>query len=78
MKKLIFLATFFVIISCENNVSRKILPNIKASGCEVEVIELDSCEYIQSLYSAQTRCHKGNCKYCQERMKKLLNTYFKK
>lgn len=33
------------------------------------VIQLDSCEYITSIvYGGRSICHKGNCKYCMQRV----------
>jgi hypothetical protein len=44
---------------------------------EYKIVELDSCEYIMyhSVYnpSEDKLTHKGNCKYCQARLKKILN-----
>jgi PBP1b-binding outer membrane lipoprotein LpoB len=48
---------------CEPKVTKK-LENY------VTVIELDSCEYIQSGergWNSYAITHKGNCKYCEER-----------
>ena len=40
------------------------------------VVEYDSCEYVIRECGHQGfLAHKGNCKYCQERMRKLLKEY---
>lgn len=35
----------------------------------LETIVIDSCEYVGGSYRL---AHKGNCKYCQERMRKMI------
>ena len=35
----------------------------------METVVIDSCEYISGYYRL---AHKGNCRYCQERMRKLM------
>ena len=35
----------------------------------LETIVIDSCEYVGGYYRL---AHKGNCKYCQERIKKMI------
>jgi hypothetical protein len=53
-------------------------PNVKqttpqytiATGAKIKIIEIDSCEYI--FYEGacgMAIAHKGNCKYCTERVK---------
>lgn len=62
MKKIILLAlTAVMMVGCEN-------PPEKTIG-GWDVIVIDSCEYIRGYYKL---AHKGNCKYCQERMKKMI------
>lgn len=35
------------------------------------IVEIDSCEYVLSdVYAGNSICHKGNCKFCEERNKK--------
>lgn len=36
-----------------------------------QILELDSCEYIQA-DGYHGYVHKGNCRFCQERMRKLM------
>ena len=38
----------------------------------ISIVTIDSCEYIEYDYGVLT--HKGNCKYCAERTKKLLKS----
>lgn len=35
----------------------------------METVVIDSCEYISGYYRL---AHKGNCRFCQERMRKLM------
>ena len=70
MKKIYY---FFIIclailfINCEGS-----SPNtVKSSNDRnFEVIVIDSCEYIYKRFVFLE--HKGNCKFCQERLEKLL------
>ena len=34
-----------------------------------ETIVIDSCEYVEGYYRL---AHKGNCRFCQERMRKMI------
>lgn len=40
-------------------------------GCdkfnEIEVLTIDSCEYLYLPYNYSQLTHKGNCKYCKQR-----------
>ena len=75
---LILLAlTAIMMVGCDENMKDK--PNnvmfVKGNEYNVEVI--DSCEYIISYLSGgfptgSFLVHKGNCKYCQERMRKMI------
>lgn len=39
---------------------------------DIKIVEIDSCEYlISGVGSKRIMTHKGNCKYCIERNKKL-------
>ena len=45
----------------------------------IEVLVIDSCEYVGYLYGyGAVLSHKGNCKFCAERNRKLLDSFFKK
>ena len=50
----------------------------KGDSIEYKVIELDGCEYIMyhSVYNTldDRLEHKGNCRYCQERLEKTLKS----
>ena len=68
---------FFILLvmcclfSCETNVKKS---NIKSKymGSEFAILEVDSCEYIMISNDSRSLTHKGNCKYCKERLLKLL------
>ena len=67
MKKIILLAlTALVMTGCgTNNTETKAI-----SGYDIDVIEIDSCEYIIShVYYGQVIIHKQNCRFCKERRK---------
>jgi len=64
MKKLILLAlTAIMMVGCKYE-----------NGSLYTTKTLDSCEYIisGSPINYTNITHKGNCKYCQERMKKMI------
>lgn len=66
MKKLILLALVFVMYGCmqqEHDGSYKIGTDINT----FKVIIIDSCQYI---IDGHRLAHKGNCKFCAERLKK--------
>ena len=50
--------------------------NYVAYGKKIQVVEIDSCEYLYSYnFNATWMTHKGNCKFCAERSKKQsINT----
>lgn len=68
MKTLIICLLFaIIVISCGNATSKVTSSN---TGCEFEVIEIDSCEYLMRTAGYMGYfSHKGNCKYCIERAK---------
>lgn len=68
MKKLLIVITAFVLVSCEDNVERRTIKD-KYYGQEMEVFIADSCEYIK-IKSISAFSHKGNCKFCKERLNK--------
>ena len=45
----------------------------KINGREISIYEIDSCQYIGSVNKEQGDMitHKGNCKFCAERNKKI-------
>jgi len=82
--KLFIVLTFFVgvyMISCTPDTKtyaetvKKDLPVV--NGYQQYVCVIDSCEYLVSgTGNSQNMCHKGNCKFCAERRKKELVTFF--
>ena len=57
-------------MSCKATTDTRTLPtNDNYNLRSYRVIEIDSCEYVQS---AHQLAHKGNCKYCAERRKQEL------
>ena len=70
MKKIILLAlTTLIMVGCDtNNIKTKAV-----SGYDINIIEIDSCEYIIShVYHGQVIIHKQNCRFCKERRQKEL------
>lgn len=67
MKKLILLAlTSIMMVGCDIREIDHYVDN-----CNIVII--DSCEYImEHTYLNEIYIHKGNCKYCQERMRKMI------
>lgn len=58
--------------SCTCNDSKKEKLPTDADLTDMKVVVIDSCEYIQyHTYMYESITHKGNCKYCAERAKKL-------
>ena len=66
MKKILLSAiVLFLFASCkEQNVKQESTDYvIDAMGTELEVIEIEGCEYFLIYYSkSKSLCHKGNCK----------------
>lgn len=64
MKKLILTLTAIMMVGCDKSIS-------SVDGYNIVIV--DSCEYIRNEnYYGNVITHKGNCKYCQERMKKMI------
>jgi len=64
----LLVAVFFV--GCNKTPTEKKI-NYTYQEEEFTIIEIDSCEYILSdVYAGNSICHKGNCKFCAERIKK--------
>lgn len=70
MKKLLIIAAVMVFTAC--NTTRKGRTTVNVDGSAFDVIVVDSCEYLigDCGYSGYM-AHKGNCKYCEQRMKEL-------
>ena len=68
MKKLLLLALLTtMMVGCKDEKGRNYATDEKDYTYEVLVI--DSCEYFRSTYIL---AHKGNCKFCMERNKKMI------
>ena len=68
MKKFILLAlTALMMAGCDYNSNSNI--DTKTEGTLYGTIIIDSCEYI---LGTQRLAHKGNCRFCKERMQKEL------
>lgn len=66
MKKLILTLTAIMMVGCDKSKSIS-----SVDGYNIVIV--DSCEYIRNgNYYGNVITHKGNCKYCQERMKKMI------
>lgn len=60
-----------VFCGCEGNVEQKSTPYKLSGGADVQIVIIDSCEYIKiNGGNATWGSHKGNCKFCAERSKK--------
>jgi hypothetical protein len=72
---IIFMLFFF---ACNN--TQPDLPTVRlgplenffsGADCHYQIVEIDSCEYIYVMNSnASWGSHKGNCKFCAERVKR--------
>lgn len=68
MKKLVLIAlTALMIVGCDWNSTYEV--DTKKDGYLYGTIMIDSCEYIRG---NNRLAHKGNCRYCQQRMRKLM------
>lgn len=82
MKKILLIPVLFL-LACHSQVAENTerqavaLEKIAASDTnpinidnEVSIIVIDSCEYIRfEAYNKGSICHKGNCKFCKDRLK---------
>ena len=71
MKKLLLLALLAVLLltSCESESKGQPAGNVDG----YEIIVVDSCEYlILPYYRGGVMGHKGNCRYCTERNKRMI------
>jgi len=68
---LILLVCCCLFITCETNVKKTNIED-KYLGTEFVILEVDSCEYLMVSNDTRSLTHKGNCKYCKERLEKLL------
>ena len=60
-----------IFCGCEGNVEQKSTPYRLSGGVDVEIVIIDSCEYIKiNGGNATWGSHKGNCKFCAQRSKK--------
>lgn len=70
MKKLLLLALLTtMMVGCKENTNNDRNYATDERGYTYEVLVIDSCEYFRSTYILT---HKGNCKYCLERSKKMI------
>ena len=59
----------FIFCGCNGNVQQKSTPYRLSGGIGVEIVTIDSCEYIKvNNGNASWGSHKGNCKFCVERL----------
>jgi hypothetical protein len=63
---LLLTLTAFMMVACEEDMPTRKLDN------GVEIITMDSCEYIVAYPYYKTYHHKGNCRFCAERRKQEL------
>ncbi len=71
MKKLLYLCV--VLMGCETANVEVSNTQYQISGRQINLYVIDSCEYLGQVNNMQTDIitHKGNCKYCTERLKLL-------
>lgn len=69
MKKLLLLALLIIMmVGCKDEEDREYATDER--GYTYQMLVIDSCEYICTPY--YKLAHKGNCKYCLERSKKMI------
>lgn len=69
MNKLIIAICLIIVSGCgenkdvESSITSK---NVLSYGAEINIVDIDSCEYIVTTYFQKgvNTIHKGNCKYC--------------
>ena len=67
MKKIILLAlTTLIMVGCVDERDRR---DIRRVIPKFETFQMDSCEYVHSVFGLS---HKGNCRFCKERRQKEL------
>ena len=68
-KVIIFIIALMTLTACNETRKTKTVDNV--SGTAFDIFEVDSCEYlIGSAGYKGYMAHKGNCKYCEQRMSK--------
>lgn len=67
MKKLILALTAIIMVGCDYQNPDGSYNT--SNNLYLETIVIDSCEYVKGYCML---AHKGNCKYCQERIKKMI------
>ena len=69
-KSITFIIALLTLTACIGTRKTKTIDNV--SGTAFDVIEIDSCEYIIGTAGYMGyMAHKGNCKYCEQRKKRL-------
>ena len=68
MKKLLLFALATMMVGCQDEEGRNYATDERGYTYKVTVI--DSCEYIYTF--RYKLAHKGNCKFCAERNKKMI------
>ena len=70
MKKLLIIAALMMFTACDT--TRKGRTTANVDGSAFDVIVVDSCEYLIGYFGYRGyMAHKGNCKYCEQRMKEF-------
>lgn len=76
MKKLFLSCALFAVMlsACRENTEEYPKEVYKTKDGVFTVIVADSCEYVvKELVNRGYMAHKGNCKYCEERLKRILS-----
>jgi len=77
MKKLLFILLSLFFVACTYESGTPLKSTVKIAGT-LEIIEIDSCEYIRYWDGYRgSVAHKGNCKYCTQRFRKELEEWKK-
>jgi hypothetical protein len=58
-----------IFCGCETNIPREPIKDTY-NGSNIQVMTIDSCEYLFANLDIRSLTHKGNCKFCAERSKK--------
>ena len=70
MKKLLLLALAIMMVGCKESTNNDRNYSTDERGYAYKISVIDSCEYICTPY--YKLAHKGNCKFCAERNKKMI------
>lgn len=70
LKNVFLFPIFAFLISCNTQNAEVKSTDVIIKGCGMKIYVIDSCEYIG--ISSHEFSHKGNCMFCQERNRKMI------